>query len=101
MVIGHRMKSAGMLAFFALSPFLVTACSHTEPGIEVRTVEKVVETQKPCPGTVPDRPGPLGTLAGSAEAALAQALAKLAEYAGDGKYADKAELYFKTCPPAD
>ena len=80
---------------------MVAGCSHTEPGIEVRTVEVIKEVQKPCPGTVPGRPAELGPLAATAEAALAQALAKLAEYSGDGQYADQAEAYFETCPPAE
>lgn len=85
--------------YILLTPFALAACNHTEPGIEVRTVEVVKEVQKPCPGTVPDRPAALGSLASTAEAALAQALAKLAEYSGDGQYADRAEAYFETCPP--
>lgn len=79
----------------------LAACSHTQPGIEIREVEVVREVQKPCPATVPKRPAPLGPLADSAEGALAQVLAKLVEYGGAGQYADQAELYFKTCPPND
>ncbi|WP_305096497.1 hypothetical protein [Croceibacterium aestuarii] len=72
-------------------------CDTPEPGIEVRTVTKVVEVQKPCPGTVPVRPAPLGKLPTDL-AALAAALgAKLAEYAGEGQYADQAQAYFETC----
>lgn len=89
-----------------LLPVMVLAlpaakCQTTEPGIEVRTVEVIKEVQKPCPGIVPARPGELGQLAASAEAALAQALAKLAEYSGEGQYADQAESYFEACPPGD
>lgn len=78
----------------------LAACQHTEPGIEVRTVEVIREVQKPCPGIPPVRPGPLGTLKASAESALAQVLAKLAEYSGAGQYADRAEAYVEACPPA-
>lgn len=91
---------------FAFGIVLVSAavglpgCKHAEPGIEVRTVEVVKEVQKPCPGTVPARPAKLGPLASTAEAALAQVMAKLAEYSARGQYADLAELYFRTCPPA-
>ena len=89
------MKTLLCLALLAL-----TACAHTQPGVEVRTVTVDREVQRPCPGTVPVRPAPLGALPDDANAALAQVLGKLAEYSGPGKYADKASLYFKTCPPA-
>jgi hypothetical protein len=79
---------------------LVAACSHTEPGIEVRTVEVVKEVQKPCPGKPPVRPSPLGPLMSTAEAALAQVLAKLAEYSGKGQFADQTAAYVEACPPA-
>lgn len=75
-------------------------CKTTEPAVEIRTVEVVKEVQKPCPGETPIRPTPLGTLSADARQALAQVGAKLTEYAGKGQYADKAEAYFKTCPPA-
>lgn len=88
-------KALAVVAALALA-----ACSHNEPGIEVRTVEVIKEVQKPCPGTVPTRPTPLGPLAETTRAALAQVLAKLTEYAGEGQYADQAELYFETCPPS-
>lgn len=77
---------------------LVSACATSQPGIEVRTVEVPVETQKPCPGTVPQRPAKIEPLADTAEAALAQALAKLAEWSAPGKYGDQAEAYFRACP---
>jgi hypothetical protein len=78
----------------------LAACGHNEPGIEVRTVEVIKEAQRACPGEVPVRPEPLGSLPEHAQPALAAALAKLAEYAAPGRYADKAEAYFETCPPA-
>lgn len=88
-----------MIAIVALA--LLAACKTApEPGIEVRTVEVVVETQKPCPGSVPTRPAPLGTLPAGMAAALAKTLAKLAEYSAPGKYADQAAAYFDACPPA-
>lgn len=84
-----------------LAVLFLTGCTTSpEPGIEVRTVEVLVETQKPCPATRPVLPGALGALPDDARAALAKALAKLAEYSGDGQYADRAELYFDTCPSA-
>lgn len=88
-------KRFSLLAILAL-----TACATDQPGIEVRTVEKVVEVQKPCPGKVPVRPAPLGELPATLPAALATTLAKLAEWSAPGKYGDQAEAYFKTCPPS-
>lgn len=78
----------------------LAACQTTQPGIEVRVVEKLVEVQKPCPATPPVRPRPLGALPDTSPAALALVLAKLREYADDGKFADRAEAYFQTCGAA-
>ena len=75
-------------------------CSNDQPGIEVRTVEKVVEVQKPCPGKPPVRPAALGPLPSNLAGALAATLAKLAEWSAPGKYGDQAEAYFKACPPS-
>lgn len=90
------------LLFLPIALLSLTAgmCSTPEPGIEVRTVEVVREVQKPCPGVRPVRPSGLGPLAPGAESALAQVLAKLAEYSAPGKYADQAEAYFASCPSA-
>lgn len=93
-------STQGRLSLMAAALMILNACQHTEPGIEIREVEVVREVQKPCPGTVPTRPGALGPLADTAEAALAQTLAKLAEWSGDGQYGDRAEVYFEACPPA-
>lgn len=88
-----------LIASLALA---LVACGTTpEPGIEVRIQRVPVEVLKPCPAEVPVRPGPLGALDPDPVIALAQSLATLAEYSGPGKYADKAEAYFETCPPAE
>lgn len=77
---------------------MLTACASAgEPGIEVRTVRVPVETQVPCPAMRPDRPGPLAELPTDAVEALGIVAAKLAEYSGPGKYADRAELFFDLC----
>jgi hypothetical protein len=95
------MSNVGCLAPIGLAGLLfIGACQTAEPGIEVRTVEVVREVQKPCPGTPPVRPAPLGPLMATAEAALAQALAKLAEYSAPGQFADQADAYVEACPPA-
>lgn len=80
---------------------MLSACQTTDPGIEIRTVEVVKEVQKPCPGKPPIRPTPLGPLMATAEQALAQVLAKLAEYSAPGQFADQADAYVEACPPAD
>jgi hypothetical protein len=83
-----------------LAPIALAACQTTESGIEVRTVEVVKEVQKPCPGIAPVRPGALGPLMSTAEAALAQVLAKLAAYSAPGQYADQVDSYIEACPPS-
>lgn len=91
------MKRLSVLLLFALA-----ACqTPQQPAVEVRTVEVLVEVPAPCPGTVPDRPLPFVKPNGEGLEALAAALAaKLAEYSAPGKYADLAEAYFESCPPA-
>lgn len=87
-----------VIAAFAL----LNACQSQQPAVEVRTVEVLVEVPAPCPGTKPDRPLPFVKPNGEGLEALAAALAaKLAEYSAPGKYADKAEAYFESCPPAE
>lgn len=95
------MSNLGCLTPIGLAGLLfIAACQTAEPGIEVRTVEVVREVQKPCPGKPPVRPTPLGPLMSTAEAALAQAVAKLAEYSAPGQFADQAEAYVEACPPS-
>lgn len=95
------MSNVGCLAPIGMAGLLfIAACQTAEPGIEVRTVKVVREVQKPCPGTPPVRPAPLGPLMATAEAALAQALAKLAEYSAPGQFADQADAYVEACPPS-
>jgi hypothetical protein len=78
----------------------LAGCSTDQPGIQIRTVEKIVEVQKPCPGKPPVRPAPLDPLPGNLTAALAQTLATLAEWSAPGKYGDQAEAYVAACPPS-
>ena len=68
---------------------------------EAQTVEVIKEVQKPCPGKVPARPKKMEDLPTDAMQLIAALGAKLKEYAGEGMYADKAQLYFKTCPPGN
>lgn len=89
-----------MRKFMLLTVLALSACATAkEPGIEVRTVEVPVEVQKPCPGTVPVRPAPIGALPTDLVALAAALGAKLAEWSDAGKYGDQAESYFRACPP--
>ena len=85
----------------ALALLALSACNHTQPGVEVRTVEKIVEVQRPCPAVRPERPPPLGKLPEHAQAALAAALAALAAYSAPGMYADQADAWFDACASED
>lgn len=90
-----------MRKLLMLAPMLLAACTTTQPGIEVRTVEVPVETQRPCPGIVPERPAPMERpLPTDANVLIARLAAKLIEWSGPGMYGDQAESYFATCPPA-
>jgi hypothetical protein len=89
------MRALALPALLALA-----ACQTQQPGIETRVVTKVVEVAKPCPATPPVRPTPLGALPDTSPAALAMVLAKLAEFSGEGQFADRAEAYFAACPPS-
>ena len=90
------MKRLAGLAALALA-----ACQTTQPGVEVRVVEKVVPVAAPCPATPPERPEPLGPLPQHAVQALAVALAKLAEWSAPGQFGDQAQVYFALCPPSE
>lgn len=75
---------------------LLASCGGSE-GVRIERVEVPVEVQVPCPAERPIRPGPLGALNPDAVKALAQTLAKLAEYSAPGQYADQAESVFDIC----
>ncbi|RIA37459.1 hypothetical protein DFR49_3344 [Hephaestia caeni] len=93
------MRTRAILALVAVSA--LAACSTTKtppPGVEIRWVDRVVEVQKPCPATRPERPAPLARpLPADANALAAVLLSKLIEYAGSGMYADRAEAALDTC----
>jgi hypothetical protein len=93
-------KSAKM-GLIGLAALALHACSHTQPGVEVRTVEVIKTVQAPCPAVRPERPPPLGELPEHAQQALAQALAALAAYSAPGMYADQAEAWFSACATED
>lgn len=77
----------------------LSACFGRESG-PVRTVtqEVVREVPKPCPADVPARPTELERPLPTNPVALAAILgAKLAEYAGPGQYADRADAIMARC----
>ena len=77
---------------------LLAGCATTGNPVETKIVERVVEVQKPCPVTKPDRPSPLEQPLPTNPVALAAVLgAKLAEWSAPGKYGDKAEAALDTC----
>ena len=75
----------------------LAGCSHTEPGIEVRTVEVIKEVQVPCAAKPVERPEPVGTLPPGAADAVIVLAAKLLEWAGKGGYADRADTAIESC----
>lgn len=89
------MRTTGKFAVVAL--LALAGCKTAEPGVEVRTVTKIVEVQRPCPGVAPDRPAPLGPLPTDAVKLAAVLGAKLAEWSGPGAFADRAEAIFSRC----
>ena len=87
-----------MKRLLCLAPLALAACATDQPGIQVRTVTKTVEVQKPCPGTKPERPAPLARPLPSDPIQLAAILgAKLYEWAGEGKYGDQADAIMTRC----
>lgn len=84
-----------------IAALALTACSTAKtppPGVEVRYVDRVVEVQKPCPATRPERPAPLARpLPKDANALAAVLLAKLIEYAAPGGFADRADAALDMC----
>ncbi|UIJ43740.1 hypothetical protein LZK98_11625 [Sphingomonas cannabina] len=85
-----------------LAALLLASCkTPPAPGIEVRTVTKTVEVQRPCAATKPKRPAPIPLPMPTDALQLAAVLgAKLAEYAGPGAYADRAEAVIDECTRA-
>jgi len=85
----------------AFGLILLAGCSSTNrtpPAVEIRTVEKVVEVQRPCAVTVPARPAKLARPLPTDTTALSALLAaKLLEYSGAGGYADRAEAALAIC----
>lgn len=87
-----------MTRYAIIAALLLSGCATPgEPATVVKTVRVPVEVQRPCPGTPPKRPAPLGETSADPVVALAQVAAKLAEYSAAGMYADKADAIMARC----
>ena len=82
---------------YAIIACLLLAACKTTPAVEVRTVEVVRETMRPCPVAKPVRPADLTALPDDARDAVLVLYAKLLEYAGPGGYADQADKAIGVC----
>lgn len=79
---------------------LLTACGtdRPRPAVEVRTQTVVKEVQRPCAVTIPQRPAPLAKPLPTDAVKLAALLgAKLVEWAGPGKYGERADAAIREC----
>lgn len=71
------------------------------PAVEVRTQTVIKEVAKPCPVTIPERPAPLAKPLPTDAVRLAALLgAKLVEWAGPGKYGERADAALRQCTKA-
>lgn len=95
----HKRQISAVLGLISFA--LVTGCSTARtppPGVEVKWVDRVVEVQRPCPATRPERPAPLARpLPTDANALAAVLLSKLIEWAGPGGYGDRADTALDIC----
>lgn len=68
------------------------------PAIDVHTVTRTVEVQRPCGVAIPARPAPLAMPLPTDAVALAAVLGlKLREWSGPGQFGDQAEAAIRTC----
>lgn len=86
------------------SIFALSACGTgvtPPPAVEVRTQTAIKEVSKPCPVTIPERPAPLAKPLPTDAVRLAALLgAKLVEWAGPGKYGERADAALRQCTKA-
>ncbi|WP_133495911.1 hypothetical protein [Stakelama pacifica] len=82
----------------------LAACSHPDcppAGVRVEYQDRVVETQRPCKVEAPAKPAPVGSLPADYKAIAFILKAKLVEYEGDGKWADKMIAALDSCTQED
>lgn len=92
------MRHLLMCATLALA---CSGCATPRPGVGVEYQTVAVEVMRPCPGDAPTRPEPLGALPDDARDAARALVAKLAEYAAPGGYADRLEADLAICRRAE
>jgi hypothetical protein len=94
------MMQGGARLAVSLATILLSGCGSQlpPPAVEIRTVTKTVEVQRPCPVTRPARPAPLARPLPTDAVALAALLgSKLLEYSGAGGFADRADAAIRQC----
>ena len=75
-----------------------TQSPQSAPATQIQVQRDVVEVQRPCRVVAPARPAPLARpLPDDAERLNALLTAKLLEYAGPGRYADRIEAALAEC----
>ncbi len=85
---------------YLLPLLLLAGCSGAPRPERVVIQKQVVEVQKPCPVTAPDRPAPVGALPADARDAVLTLAAKLLEWSGAGGYGDRADAAIGICTKA-
>lgn len=76
---------------------LLTACAATTPAIDVQIQERLVEVQRPCPVTAPERPAHIGTLPDDARDAARVLAARVLELQGAGGLLDQLYAALAIC----
>lgn len=93
----HLFRATGLVLVLTLA-LLACDLPRPEPATKVVYQDVVKEVPRPCPVTVPKRPGPLARPLPESSARLIDLLtAKLYEWAGEGKYGDQADAALRTC----
>ena len=93
-------KRSATFTMLSGASLAVGACAGTTPppAVEIRTVTKTVEVQRPCPVTQPARPSRLAKPLPTDAVKLAATLgAALAAYTAPGAWADRMEAALGQC----